>query len=175
MDRDQFPATARELLERHVAEQEPTRPEDRGARYAQGVGDYVTETTAALKNDAMINREYHEHERNVQKDLEQHIEQSAPGPQQDLQKDTDRANDRSEARKQLERYENGNPPEAERTTVRAEFDRYMNTAEATGAARTTADAARDELQKHITDAERGQAPEQTPNLQRKTDVDRGNF
>src|ERR1700679_1543538 len=126
MDRGQFPATARELLERHIAEQEPTRPEDRGAHYAQGVGDYVSETTAARINDAMINREYHEHERDVQKDLEQHIEQTAPGPDQNVQNDTARTTDRAEARKQLDRYENGNPPEAERAAVRAEFDRYMD-------------------------------------------------
>lgn len=95
MDQDQFRLTARELLERHIVEvdqpkqaipeiaripeQEPTRPEDpRGTRYASALGDYVSQTRAALQNDAMINREYREHERNTQKDVEQHIEKTAP-------------------------------------------------------------------------------------------------
>jgi hypothetical protein len=95
MDQEQFQLTARELLERHIAEtnqpkqttpeigrvpeSEPTRPEEHyGARYAQGVGDYVSETTAARQNDEMINREYRAHDRSAQKDLEQHIEKAAP-------------------------------------------------------------------------------------------------
>jgi hypothetical protein len=97
-------------------------------------------------------------------------ERSPEKNQQEQQRD-----DREAARRQLDRYEKNNPPEAERTAVRAEFDRYMNTTEAAGRDHTAAEAARAELQKHIADAERGQAPEQTPNLQRKTDIDRGNF
>jgi hypothetical protein len=97
VDQDQFQPTARELLERHIAEanqsnratpetarapeQEPTRPEDlQGTRYASGLGDYVSQTKAALRNDGMINRDYHEHERNSQKDLEQHVEKTATEP-----------------------------------------------------------------------------------------------
>lgn len=90
--------------------------------------------------------------------------------QQEQQRD-----DREAARKQLDRYENSNPSEAERAAVRAEFDRYMNTTEAAGADRMAAEAARAELQKHIAEAERGQTPEQTPNLQRKADIDRESF
>jgi hypothetical protein len=91
--REQFQPTARELLERHIAEtnqpkqatpevgreSEPDRPkEHHGQRYASGLGDYVSQTRAALHNDQMINREYREHERAAQKDVEQHIEKGAP-------------------------------------------------------------------------------------------------
>jgi len=62
--------------------------------------------------------------------------------------------DREEARKQLERYERGNPHETERTTVRAEFEKYMNTTHAVSPNRAPAPAARDELQNHIAEAER---------------------
>ena len=93
MDQDQFQPTARELLERHIAEinqpkqatpeigrePEPTRPEEHpGERYVSGLGGYLSQTSAALHNDTMINREYHEHARSAQQDLEQHIEKAAP-------------------------------------------------------------------------------------------------
>jgi hypothetical protein len=95
MDQDQFQPTARELLERHVAEtnqpkqatpevarspeQEPTRPEEpQGTRYASALGDYVSQSRAALHNDGMINREYHEHARSARQEREQYIEKTAP-------------------------------------------------------------------------------------------------
>jgi hypothetical protein len=56
---------------------EPERPPDMPVRYAQGVGDYVSETKAAAKNDKMINREYHEHERKVQQAIEEHTDKKA--------------------------------------------------------------------------------------------------
>ena len=108
MDRSEFRAAEREVLDRPkaesnqpdyhagptpkeghepadlVREQGPSRPEGHpGARFARGQGDYVSETTAARKNNALINREYYEYARSAQEhdntartDFEKHIERT---------------------------------------------------------------------------------------------------
>lgn len=97
MAQDEFQPTARELLERHLAAPEPTRPEQHyGERYAQGVGDYVSETQAARQNDAMINREYYAHARAEEQRTEPHREQAAP-----------ERGDRVSAREALQRHLEG--------------------------------------------------------------------
>lgn len=92
----EFRAIPRELLERHIAEstqpnrataeaavvpdKEPDRPENvRRAGYAQGDGNFVSETMAAEHNNKLVNREYLEHQRSAQKDLQQHMEKTAAG------------------------------------------------------------------------------------------------
>lgn len=62
MDQEHFQATARELLEQHIAETEPTRPEGNYGRLAQGTGSYVSETRAAEHNNRLVNGEYFEHQ-----------------------------------------------------------------------------------------------------------------
>jgi hypothetical protein len=53
-------APLREAHQEQALGEEPTRPETHyGERYAQGQGDYVSETTAARQNDRMINSEYY--------------------------------------------------------------------------------------------------------------------
>ncbi len=108
--RSQFQPTARELLEHHI-ESEPIRPEGaQKIRYAQGVGDYVSETTAARENDAIINREFHAHARNAQQDLassrealDDHVERSQ-AQENTREIEHSAANDQVPSRDILEQY-----------------------------------------------------------------------
>jgi hypothetical protein len=104
MDQEQFQLTARELLERHIvetskpkqaipeigSEPEPNRPETHpGARYASALGDYVSQTRAAEKNNELVNREYFDHQaergseqrQDARAALEKHIENAPPEPE----------------------------------------------------------------------------------------------
>ena len=128
MDRNEFRGSARELLERHVSEPEPTRPEGHpGERYAVGQLDYVSETTAALKNDARINRDYYEHASRAQErgqvaraELEQHInKEKAPADRAALDEHMSRTEGSSPARadarealdQHIDKAERGQVPE----------------------------------------------------------------
>lgn len=107
MDQEQFQPTARELLERHIAEtnqrnggtpetprvpeQEPTRPEGHPAELAAeragySYGGMARQQAAALRTNDRINQEYFEYHathgseqrQDARAALEEHIEKSAP-------------------------------------------------------------------------------------------------